>query len=82
MYLPATCKYTSTMDTNGSGSGVQHEEEVVIVGGGIGGLACALALHRYIVARLLYQKAASYIASLSICVCSTGPAEDIIDSRQ
>ncbi|KAG0569744.1 hypothetical protein KC19_6G113200 [Ceratodon purpureus] len=39
------------MDYNGSGprgnsDSLNHEEEIVIVGGGIGGLACALALHR------------------------------------
>jgi 2-polyprenyl-6-methoxyphenol hydroxylase-like FAD-dependent oxidoreductase len=37
------------MDSNGlrgDGNGAHHEEEIVIVGGGIGGLACALAFHR------------------------------------
>ncbi|KAG0626499.1 hypothetical protein M758_2G131400 [Ceratodon purpureus] len=40
------------MDSNGRvpsggiGKSLHHEEEIVIVGGGIGGLACALALHR------------------------------------
>lgn len=29
------------------GRNLHHEESIVIVGGGIGGLACALALHRY-----------------------------------
>lgn len=28
------------------GDGVKHEEEIVIIGGGVGGLAFALALHR------------------------------------
>lgn len=36
------------MDSNGDGQALQRiEEKIVIVGGGIGGLACALALHRY-----------------------------------
>ena len=40
------------MDKQGSGNGLHQEEEIVIIGGGIGGLACALALHRYIAARI------------------------------
>lgn len=36
------------MDSKGDGQAPQPvEEKIVIVGGGIGGLACALALHRY-----------------------------------
>jgi len=40
------------MDSNGDrlqGAPQRIEEKVVIVGGGLGGLACALALHRYMI---------------------------------
>ena len=45
------------MDSNGDENGSHHEEEIVIVGGGIGGLACALALHRYFAARIHHPEA-------------------------
>lgn len=31
---------------HGNGNGIHHDENIVIVGGGIGGLACAVALHK------------------------------------
>jgi aspartate oxidase len=41
-----------TINENGyifkaNGNKVHHEEEIVILGGGIGGLCFAIALHRY-----------------------------------
>jgi NADPH-dependent 2,4-dienoyl-CoA reductase/sulfur reductase-like enzyme len=37
-----------SMELEGLTGGSPIEERIVIVGGGVGGLACALALHRYV----------------------------------